>query len=243
MSDSDKPSKTQLASQGELVGSLTHDLKGFLTGIEGGLYMVDSGRKKGKPERVDQGFEMLRRNLSRMKRTVSSALYYVKDRELNFLPVEIQGVTRSVIQALSEQAEHSGVGLTAKAEAGTFDGDEFAVHSLLVDLLEYLLDSCRLAQISPSPAVTLSAALTEEHVLFELVADGFLITEDARERALGEHYSPVGGDRSHLSLFIAHKLIKSHCGNLEICCLPEKEATRFNVKLPSHQTGNREQAQ
>jgi len=47
--------QSQLASIGLLVGSISHGIKGLLTGLDGGIYMVNTGFAKDKPERVEGG--------------------------------------------------------------------------------------------------------------------------------------------------------------------------------------------
>ncbi len=229
----EKELEALLASQAELVGSLTHDLKGLLSGIDGGIYLADSGFKKDKPERITQGFEMVKRNMGRIRRTVSSVLYYVKDREVSWEQIDIREMTSSVTKVLQEKADHDGVKLHVKVEEGSFEGGEIAVHSLLVNLVEYSLEACRQGGAeSSSTEVTLAAALNDQQVVFDIIANGFVIEEEPRKLALGEYYTPRGVDRSHLGLFIAHKLAKSHQGTLSISSSPEKGTTHFSVKLP-----------
>ena len=43
MEGPEKDLNALLRSQGELIGSIAHDLKGLINGIEGGMYFVDSG--------------------------------------------------------------------------------------------------------------------------------------------------------------------------------------------------------
>jgi len=47
--------QSQLTSLGMLVGTVAHGIKGPLSGLDGGLYLMDSGFNKEKPERIDQG--------------------------------------------------------------------------------------------------------------------------------------------------------------------------------------------
>jgi signal transduction histidine kinase len=54
---------------------------------------------------------------------------------------------------------------------------------------------------------------------------------------MGRYYAPKGTDRSHLSLFLAHKIVKSHGGSLDITSSPEELTTRFLVKLPAANPG------
>ncbi len=74
--------QSQLTSIGLLVGSISHGIKGLLTGLDGGIYMVNSGFAKDKPERVEKGWEMVQRNVERIRSMVLDILYYAKDREL-----------------------------------------------------------------------------------------------------------------------------------------------------------------
>ena len=74
--------QSQLTSIGLLVGSISHGIKGLLTGLDGGIYLVNSGFAKNEPERVNKGWEMVQRNVDRIRSMVMDILYYAKDREL-----------------------------------------------------------------------------------------------------------------------------------------------------------------
>ncbi|MCP4601942.1 MAG: HAMP domain-containing histidine kinase [Proteobacteria bacterium] len=233
MKDLEEQLLSLVASQGELVGSITHDIKGLLSGVEGGIYLVNSGLKKDKKERVAKGFEMMQRSLGRIQRTVASALYYVKDREIDWQSIDAQELVSSVSNALLEQANHLGIVLKVKAEACSFDADEFAVHSLLVNLVEYSIGACELAKLKPSPSVSLSANVSNEYATFDVFVDGFTMDDETKGHALGQFYSPKGIDRSHLGVFIARKIAQNHHGTFEITSLPDEGTTRFVIKFPA----------
>ncbi len=220
-------------SQGELVGSITHDLKGLLTGLEGGLYLIQSGMEKNKPERLQQGTDTLRRNLARMRRTVVSALYYVKDREPNNMAVELRELLEGVRKEMSTHAATLGVELKVLAEDRSVTGDHLALHSIIVDLTEYALDSCHSARQLDAPSVEVHAATRGEGLAIEITARGFQIDDEVKKQVLGAPYSPRESDRAHLWLFIAHKVIKVLGGTLEISLDPERAMTRFGVLLPA----------
>jgi signal transduction histidine kinase len=221
-----------LASHDELVGSIAHDLKGMLSGTEGGLYLISSGIKKDNRDRLDQGLAMLRRNLQRIKKTVASVLYYVKVRQLARQPVEVGKLIESVANELSEYAGQLQVALRCEPASGSIEADEFAVFSLLVNLVEYALHGCSLNKTGGTREVAFTTSLTDTETVFDVLADGFSMENDVREIAFGRYYAPRGVDRSHLSLFIAHKLAISHGGSLSATVLPSP-ATRFSVKLPA----------
>lgn len=222
-----------LRSQGELVGSISHELKGMISGIDGGLYLVDSGFKKGKPDRVDQGFEMVRRNLDRIRRTVTSTLYYVKDRAVNWGPVELDGVVSAVSRALADRAAHLGVTLEALPASGTCEGDPLAVQSMLLNMVEFALETCHTSKVSGAPSVRFTAALEGGDAVLDVVAEGAVVKEETREKALASCYAPIGVDRSHLGLFIVHRLLRNHGGTLEIETAPEAGRARILGRIPA----------
>lgn len=232
MDDQDRQLKALLGSRAELVGSITHDLKGLLSGVEGGFYLLNSGLKKDKKERIEQGFEMMQRSLGRIRRTVASVLYYVKDRDIDWQSVDVRELASLVQKELAEQAGHLGVALELKSSAGSFEADQFAVYSLLVNLVEYAIEACSIAKLKPSPSVTLSSSIGGEYAVFEVLVDGFVMEETTREHALAQFYSLKGIDRSHLGTFIAHNLVKSHGGTLQIEPAPDEESTQIVVKVP-----------
>ena len=226
-----------LGSQGELVGSIAHDLKGLINGIEGGMYFVSSGIKKGKPERIGQGHEMMKRNLDRIRRTVAGILYYVKDREINWRELDIQEAVASVVKALQDRADTLGVPMKIKAEQGHFDGDEFAVHSMLVNVVDYALEVChRSLKVTPASVVG-SAGVSEGSALFDLRAEGFAMEEESRQLALAAYYAPRGVDRSHLALFIANRICRNHRGSMEITVSTDPPNTRMRIKVPCKREG------
>jgi signal transduction histidine kinase len=219
----------RLASQSELIGSLTHDIKGLLTSLEGGVYMIDSGIQKSKQERIEQGLSMLRRNLSRLRRTVGSVQYYVKDRELVPEPLELREVTTALQTALAEHAAQLDVPLVIEAAQGAFEGDDFALHSLLVNLLDYALACSTSAR--GAKGVALAATRDGGDVIFTVSTRGARVPPEVLEQLRSGRYAPLLGDRAHLGLFIANKLAGQLGGALQTTT--ELEATRFVVRLPA----------
>jgi len=232
MEGPDKDLHNLLLSQGELIGSIAHDLKGLINGIEGGMYFISSGMKKEKPERIGQGHEMMKRNLDRIRRTVASQLYYVKDREINWNELTLRDLVASAVEAMKGRADELGVGVEVKAGEGTVEGDEFAMRSMLVNVLDYALEVCHRCKQERDVSVLGSVESTKEAALFDLRAEGFCMEEETRALALADSYMPRGVDRSHLGLFIANKIARNHKGNVEIEATAEPPRTRLLIKVP-----------
>lgn len=233
MENHEKEFQDILASQGELVGSVSHDLKGLLNSIDGGIYLVDSGIKNDKKERVTQGFDMVKRNLARIQRTVTNILYFVKDREIDWESIEINHLLGMVTKQLTPYAEHLKVNLMVKETKGAFEGGEYPVSSLLLNLAEFCITACSISKGAPNLEVTLDGKLEENGIVFNFNALGFCIEDDTITRAFGSYYSPKGADRSHLGLFIVNKLVNMLSGKMDIKSSPDDVSTQFTITIPN----------
>ena len=64
--EKEKLDNERLAAVGSTVAQLAHGIKNILTGLQGGMYVIKSGIKKGSTERTNKGWEMLERNVERI---------------------------------------------------------------------------------------------------------------------------------------------------------------------------------
>ena len=137
--------QSQLTSLGLLVGSISHGIKGLLSGLDGGIYLMETGFKTDKLDRTRKGWDMVQRNVDRIRSMVLNVLYYAKEREVVWEPVALEELTADVCGILQGRAAQLGVTLRADAPAGGagFEADPRAVRALLVNLVENSLDVCR----------------------------------------------------------------------------------------------------
>ena len=137
--------QSQLTSLGLVISSISHGIKGLLTSLDGGIYLVNSGMDKNNPDRIKQGWQMVERNIARVRTMVLDLLYYAKDREpaLEWFPA--QSVVEEVYGIIRGKAKEYGIEVQGDIDpvAGDLAADPKAIRSLLVNLLENSLDACR----------------------------------------------------------------------------------------------------
>ena len=221
----------RLTSLGLLIGSVSHGIKGLLNGLDGGIYLMESGRSKNKPERVDQGWDILKRNVERIRSMVLNVLYYAKDRPVNHEELQLQEIAASVGSVVETRAQQLGVQVELEAEEGSFAADGHAVHAMLINLLENSIDACRTDKKQVQHVVKLEARPEGEMVLFKVSDNGVGMDQETREKAFSMFFSSKGAEGTGLGLFISHKIVKSHGGAVEICSEPG-EGSCFSVRLP-----------
>jgi len=81
--------RDHLSSLGWMRGSVSHSIKGLLTGLDGGVYMIDCGFKKDDTDQVSEGLNIVKMMVGRIKNMVLDVLYYAKERELEKSPCEV----------------------------------------------------------------------------------------------------------------------------------------------------------
>ncbi len=221
----------RLTNLGLLVGSISHGIKGLLNGLDGGIYLMETGFKKDNMDRVKMGWEMMQRNVDRIRSMVLDVLYYAKDREVHYEPILVSEVLESVASVQRSRAEQFGVELDVDAAADvTFEGDQHAVHSMLVNLVENALDACRIDK-EPKHEVSISGRADGDAVVFGVRDNGIGMDQETREKVFSLFFSSKGAEGTGLGMFIASKIVKAHHGQIDIQSAPG-QGTNFEVRLP-----------
>ena len=225
--------QSQLTSIGLLVGSISHGIKGLLTGLDGGMYLVNSGFEKDRPERVKQGWEMVQRNVERIRSMVLDILYYAKDRDLEVKDIEAGRLAADIVESALKRATDLGIvlSLDVPADLGVVPGDAKAVRAMLVNILENSLDACRVDTLKPEHSVTMKVRRAAPWVEFEIEDNGIGMDRETREKIFSLFFSSKGVSGTGLGLFIANKIADKHGGSIDVESEPGK-GSRFLVRLP-----------
>jgi PAS domain S-box-containing protein len=225
----------KLSSVGMIISSISHDLKGLLNGMDGGMYLVNSGLKKGNQERVATGWEMVERNVERIRSTVLDILYYAKDREPDWQDVTAAEVLEEVCSVLKAKAEHHEIAFATeiRLDQDGFEADRQALRSMLVNLIDNAFDACRVDKHKTEHAVSLVVDGDDAEVRFTLADNGIGMARDVRDKAFTLFFSSKGSGGTGLGLFIANKIVQAHGGRIELDSEPGR-GTRFSVAIPRH---------
>ncbi len=187
----------KLTSVGLLIGTISHGIKGLLNGLDGGIYLVNTGLKKNDRARIDQGWEIASRNIRRIRSMVMDILYYAKDREPDWEKLEIKELMNEVCENFSHRAERLGINYRCiiPESIGNFEADKNAVKSLIINLLDNSLDACRIDNKKENHYITLEIKSKPDNVIFEVADNGIGMDRETKEKALSMFFSFKGGRR------------------------------------------------
>ena len=208
----------KLSSVGLLIGSISHGIKGLLNGLDGGIYLVNTGLQKKDNTRIDQGWEIVSRNIRRIRSMVMDILYYAKDREPQWENISVKELMNDVCENFSERAKRNGIEYNCliDPDVDSFEADRSAVRSLLLNLLDNSLDACRIDKIKESHTVSLEVKGLSDKVLFKVSDDGIGMDQETCEKAFCLFFSSKGAGGTGLGLFIANKIAEEHGGSISL---------------------------
>jgi len=223
----------KLEEIGLLIGSVSHSLKGLLTGLDGGIYLLKTGIEKKDMQRVARGLQMVERNVQRVKAVVGDILYYAKERELCLEDVDACEVVKEVTELATVRANEFGINIDVvvpKSPLGV-RADRNALRAMLSNLVENAIDACRVDKSKQAHSVVIKAEAHGQNVVFEVCDNGIGMDKETMEKAFTPFFSSKGCEGTGLGLFIASKIALAHQGKIEVESKP-REGSKFKVILP-----------
>jgi PAS domain S-box-containing protein len=223
----------QLTNLGLLVGSISHGLKGLLTGLDGGLYLLNTGLDKGKPDRVEEGRKMVRRNVAHIRQVVLDLLSIAGQDESKFEPVRLQGIAGAVVEKLQKRAADLGIDFRVELgdDLGTCEADAKSLKESLHNILLGAFESCRVDTEKNSHFVSFRQSSDGDNAIFEIADNGIGMDQETREKMFSLFFSSKGTEATSLGLFTANKVIEKHRGTIEVESEPGK-GTTYTIRIP-----------
>ena len=230
--EQEKIDAERLAAVGQTVAGLAHGIKNILTGLEGGMYVVGSGLKRGRQDRVDEGWEMLQRNIARISTLVKNLLDFSKGRLPSVVMVSPPELAQAAVDLYADSAAKDGVSLDADIDHSVAPApmDPQDIHTCLENLISNALDAC---QVSHKPQCPVTVRCREENgaVIFEVADSGCGMDYDVKQRAFTSFFTTKGAGGTGLGLLLTRKIVQQHGGKITLESTPG-EGSVFRLVFP-----------
>ncbi|MCK5124650.1 MAG: PAS domain S-box protein [candidate division Zixibacteria bacterium] len=232
-----KKLQKDLTYMGQTVAVMAHRIKNILMGLEGGIFVVNTGFDDSDQETVKKGWEMIERNVEKVSRIVKDLLYCSKEREMKFETINPQRAFDSVHNLFKDKAAQDNISLTLdipeELPEGRFDYD--AIHSLLTNLVTNALDACindAREDKTDSHRIILRATIdTQSNYRFEVEDNGPGIPGHVGESVFDDFFSTKGREGTGLGLLVANKVVEEHGGTITFKS-QTGEGTTFRAIIP-----------
>lgn len=222
----------ELALLGETIAGMSHTIKNILSGLQGGVYVVDSGLLRGKEERVTQGWAMVKNNVEKVSELVQGILYASKERDPEYKLCDPGTILAEVCDLYASRAASEGISLRRdfKREMGQGLLDPAGIHSVLSNLLSNAVAACRQGP-RKERHITVSGRIEEGSLIFEVADDGIGMPQEVRDRLFTKFYSTKGSKGTGLGLVITRKVVEEHGGTIAVESEPGL-GTSFLIEIP-----------
>jgi len=222
-----------LSSLGLMIGSISHGAKGLLTGLDAGIYMVDSGFSKKDQSQVEEGWEIIKLMTARIRSLVLDILYYAKERELNWEKVDVLSFANDVALTVGLKIRSQRIHFRCDFDdsLGEFEVDAGIVHSALINILENAVEACLENTSDKSHTISFGVSQDNDYIIFDVKDNGLGMDEATRKNMFNIFFSSKGKKGTGLGLYLSNKIIQQHGGSIEVKSDPGM-GSHFSIKMP-----------
>jgi signal transduction histidine kinase len=210
----------RLATFGQLIGSIGHELRNPLGVIESSLYILDS--RVGTDERAKKHTQRIGEQLKVANDIVSALLDMIRDRPLQRAPVSLETTLQSVLGTVpgGDRVRTDGI-----AGLPSVDGDPVQLRQVLLNLVDNALHAA-----GPEGEVSVSGRVDGSFVEIAVEDSGPGVDPEVRRR-LFEPLITTKAKGIGLGLALVRRILQRHGG--EVAYSPrEGHGARFLVRLP-----------
>jgi signal transduction histidine kinase/FixJ family two-component response regulator len=230
--------RDHLSSLGLMIGSVSHSIKGLLTGLDGGVYVLDKGFAKDDANQMGEGLDIVKMMVGRIKNMVLDVLYYAKERELEKATCKVTDFaeeTASIIRPrLAEPPLTLDCDFAPELADVVFNIDEDQLRSALVNVLENAVDACRENVHESHPRIIFRVYIEKKDVVFDIQDNGIGMSDEVQAKIFTLFFSSKSTQGTGIGLFITQKIIHQHGGEITVTSKPGR-GTNFQIRIPLDQ--------
>jgi signal transduction histidine kinase/CheY-like chemotaxis protein len=223
----------RLSSLGLMVSSISHGIKGILTGLDGGLYLLNSGVSKNEPSKTQEGLEIVRQMVDRIRDMVLNILYYAKDRALDWKRINVSRFAEDLVAMVQSrfQNQHIEFEQIISPSLGDFEVDAAVAATALTNIIENAIEACIEDPSEKSHRIVFGVDQDKENIIFDIRDNGIGMDDEIRDNIFNLFYSSKGKKGTGLGLFITKNIIQQHGGMIEVDSTLG-QGTHFRVIMP-----------
>jgi len=223
----------RLSSLGLMVSSISHGVKGILTGLDGGMYLLGSGLTENDPDKVEEGMDIVNQMVDRMRKMVLDILYYAKERALDWKQVPVLQFAADVISIVTPKLQNHPIEFIREFDQtlDKFEVDAAVAATALTNIIENAIEACIEDRSANSPQIIFAVEQDHKHVIFTIRDNGIGMDQETRDNIFNLFYSSKGQKGTGLGLFIARNIVQQHGGTIHVASTPG-QGSSFRVMMP-----------
>ena len=226
-----------LSSLGLMISSISHGIKGLLTGLDGGMYILEKGFVKQNQVEINEGWEVVKQMVERIRKMVLDILYYAKERDLRWERIDALSFAKDVAKVVEPKVQSQAIAFETSFDSkiGEFEINAGYVHSALLNILDNAMDACFRDKSKQKHKITLKVKQDKDDIIFDITDNGIGMDSETSAKIFTPFFSLKGEKGTGLGLFISNKIIEQHGGEILVKS-KLRHGTLFRVKIPKLQS-------
>ena len=221
----------RLAAVGQTVASLSHSIKNILQGMRGGADLVELGLRKESLNVVNNGWDIVARNLDRIYGLAMNMLAFSKQRKPELEMTNLTSLLNEIVSMVQSQFDAKQAALITDFadELPPVPIDTDGVHQAILNLINNAIDA-----IEPETGVvSLRTEYDEPNDAVRIAVgdNGEGMSEQTRANLFEPFHSTKGLKGTGLGLVVTKKIAEEHGGRIDVES-EEGEGTTFTLTLP-----------
>jgi two-component system NtrC family sensor kinase len=229
----------RLSATGQAVAGMAHYIKNILNGLQGGVYIVNTSLKKGKPDLLPKGWSMVETNVAKVSELVTNMLLYSKEREPECVRCFPNDIAQEVYDLMEGRAKQYEIKLVKDFDPSVNELllDPDGIHRCLLNLVNNAIDSCRLdSEEDKTWSIVIRTRKEDDGIRFDVEDNGVGMSKEVQEKLFDRFFSTKGPKGTGLGLLVTRKIIDEHEGSISYDSNPGK-GTTFTIRLPNSLPG------
>ena len=223
----------RLAAVGETVAGLAHGIKNVLMGLEGGMFVFNTGMTDDDKELSRQGWEMLQDSIERITTYVQDFLNFAKGTTPNVERIDPVEVAKEVFDLYKDMADLATIKLITEFQEGIEPAnlDHEGIHTCLSNLITNAIDACLMSD-NQNCEVRLRVHERDGTIIYEVNDKGCGMNHEVKKKVFTTFFSTKGTTQgTGLGLLVTRKITQQHGGKV-IVESKEGEGSVFRLEFP-----------
>lgn len=222
-----------LSSLGLMIGTISHNIKGLLTNLDGGIYLARSGLANKDNTAIQDGLTLLEQAVDRIKKMIMDVLMSAKERKLNKTVINTKLFVEKIKQTIELKLKGTLICFHCNLAhcPETMVADEAFILAALINILENAIDACTVDKQEKDHAITLEISRRKNQLIIHVHDNGCGMDNATKEKIFNLFFSSKGTKGTGFGLYISNSIIKQHGGSIHVTSIKGKE-TDFKIILP-----------
>ena len=225
-----------LSSLGLMIGTISHNIKGLLTNLDGGIYVARSGLKVKDNKAIEEGLGLLGQAVERIKKMIMDILLYSKERKLNKTAIDTKEFIDQIKTTIELKLQGTNITFLSRDSSipQTMFFDKEFMLAALINILDNAIDACTADTQKKDHEIGFEISNKKDQLVIQIHDNGCGMDSKTKEKIFNLFFSSKSTKGTGFGLYISSSIIKQHGGTIHVTSIKGKE-TCFKIILPDKQ--------